>query len=459
MLADNSLPDLPLLRHLPQTAPEPARKIFSEDDLEIWTKSRAYKDLDSFITRCSAAAEENHKKGETESSKGVKAITDWLEHIEGLVEEELDAGLDSKDGLREWLAKVDASATALHHHLIPPSQAVALPELSFHLLSSFGSPIRFDYGTGHELHFVIYLLILRLIGVLEPEDERSMVASVCAGYARLVRKLQKVFKLEAAGKMGVWGLDEHQRLVYQWGASAARGRPIAKPASVLAPPQFQLSQGSSHVFLASILHVDPKARRRAPADATTPSSSSSSLQAEEAPDLLRLYRTFVLHCLPAIQHLRFGPIFSWTSSTTGEALASSADDLDLDSDEVARQALLDSLDKRETSEGTVAPWAIPTLSGVRRPREVLEKLPPSSGRANGSVRAPSSVSGGSPPGGSPPGGGSPPPGGSPPASPESSPGGSPNGSPYPRPYAETSPRLRTASRLSISETFPGEAHA
>ncbi|GAA5881079.1 hypothetical protein JCM1840_002882 [Sporobolomyces johnsonii] len=464
MTTVSPLPVLPRLSHLPQTAPEPARKIFSEGDVEVWKTSRAYEYIDNFITRCSAAAAENDKEGEPESSKAVKALTDWLEHIEGLIDDELDAGLDRKEALREWLAKVDASATALHHHLISPSQAVALPELSAHILSSFGSPVRLDYGTGHELDFVAYLVVLRLIGILKPEDERAIVASVCAGYTRLVRKLQKVFKLDQAGKMGIWGLDEHQRLVYHWGASAARGRPIAKPAALLAPPQFQLSQGTSHVFLASILHVDPKSHPRTPAHATTPSSSSTSLQAEEAPDLLRLYRTFVLHCLPAIQHLRFGPTFAWTGSTTGDPLPSSSDGLDLDADEAARQALLDDLDRRETCEGTVAPWAIPSLSGVRSPRELLEKRASIGiARGNGtSGMASSSIDGGSPPGGSPPGESPPrgsPSGGSELESPASSslrksPVSTPAESPGPRPYGDTSPRLRTASRLSISETFP-----
>lgn len=41
-------------------------------------------------------------------------------------------------------------------------------------------------------------------------------------YLALVRKLQKVFKLEPAGSKGVWGLDDHQHLSYLWGASQLR---------------------------------------------------------------------------------------------------------------------------------------------------------------------------------------------------------------------------------------------
>lgn len=88
--------------------------------------------------------------------------------------------------------------------------------------TSFGSGPRLDYGTGHELSFLCYLLILRLVGVFTEEDEQAMVTRVFVAYIALVRKLQKVFKLEPAGSKGVWGLDDHQHLVYLWGASQLR---------------------------------------------------------------------------------------------------------------------------------------------------------------------------------------------------------------------------------------------
>lgn len=106
--------------------------------------------------------------------------------------------------------------------LLPSPLLPHAPELSHHLLTSFGSPARLDYGTGHELSFLAFLLILRLLGQLTPADEQAIVTRVFVAYFDLVRRLQKRFRLEPAGSKGVWGLDDHQHLSYLWGASQLR---------------------------------------------------------------------------------------------------------------------------------------------------------------------------------------------------------------------------------------------
>lgn len=98
-----------------------------------------------------------------------------------------------------------------------------LSELSFNFVASFGSGPRLDYGTGHELSFVLWLLSLRLVGILSARDDAAVVLRIFTSYLELVRELQKVFKLEPAGSKGVWGLDDHQHLSYLFGASQLVG--------------------------------------------------------------------------------------------------------------------------------------------------------------------------------------------------------------------------------------------
>jgi serine/threonine-protein phosphatase 2A activator len=110
--------------------------------------------------------------------------------------------------------------------IVPIELHPILPELIHHFTTCFGSAPRLDYGTGHELSFLAYLLILRLVGILTEADEQAMVTRVFVAYLDVVRKLQKVYKLEPAGSKGVWGLDDHQHLVYIWGASQLKSEAI-----------------------------------------------------------------------------------------------------------------------------------------------------------------------------------------------------------------------------------------
>ena len=45
-------------------------------------------------------------------------------------------------------------------------------EIKVYLLDSFGNPTRIDYGTGHEMAFVMFLACCFKIGVLDPEKDR-----------------------------------------------------------------------------------------------------------------------------------------------------------------------------------------------------------------------------------------------------------------------------------------------
>ena len=50
----------------------------------------------------------------------------------------------------------------------------ALPEIREYFLDSFGSYIRLDYGTGHELNFVVFLLCLFKLKVYKPDDFKAL---------------------------------------------------------------------------------------------------------------------------------------------------------------------------------------------------------------------------------------------------------------------------------------------
>lgn len=92
---------------------------------------------------------------------------------------------------------------------------------------SFGSNVRLDYGTGHELNFAQILFCLDKIGVLTPENYESAVHEVFNVYIQLMRKIQTVYWLEPAGSQGVWGLDDHHFLPFLFGAAELIGHQVA----------------------------------------------------------------------------------------------------------------------------------------------------------------------------------------------------------------------------------------
>ncbi|BGP17827.1 hypothetical protein JCM10213_008373 [Rhodosporidiobolus nylandii] len=413
----------PTLNQLPPTlttdspSAGPLRKIFDADDMQLWLRSEAYAHIEAFINRLRTASEQEQK----EPSQAIKLVVEFLERCGGWIEEATTSGSPASRGKafidKNWLARVTEASAVLNRDLTSSSQAGCVPELEAHLASSFGSPVRLDYGTGHELAFLCYLLTLRLAGVFTVEDEPAIVKAFSA-YRDLVDKLQKEFKLEPAGKMGVWGLDEHGRLVYHSGASQSRVHASAGSSALLSPPSMTPT-GVAHLYLSSLLHLNSN---------FDPSRTSDSIDG-----LFHLYCSEVLQRLPVVQHLRFGEVLRWVDAKTGERLTSSGDGL---CDE-ERETLTSELDQRERDSGTVAPWALPSLSGVQTPDEVLSRLP--------SPVAASASRPGSPKKSSPP-------------SPRTLASATASGtnSPLPRPHSACGLGQRRMSRLSIAESLDGE---
>ena len=110
--------------------------------------------------------------------------------------------------------------------VLPVELHPAIPYLSPYFMTSFGSFLRMDYGSGHETSFAIFLLCLSLLRFFtsEQDEERQVVLLLFVRYLRLCWRLQDVYSLEPAGSHGVWGLDDYSFLGYIFGSGQLRGR-------------------------------------------------------------------------------------------------------------------------------------------------------------------------------------------------------------------------------------------
>lgn len=228
----------------------PAKRIHTQDDLPLFHASPAYKLITSFLVHlnssvCPVDAATNVVRDPaeyvTEStavtvSPDVQKIITLIHDLEqlissappdtaprrfgnvafrkwhALVKERLGIDGDANPALSAYLPDAVLSATGTG----VPATSEILP----YLISSFGSPERLDYGTGHELSFAAFLCGIWMVGGFEPSrDEKALVLRCFDAYFRLVRRLVKTYSLEPAGSHGVWGLDDHSFLPYIFGSS------------------------------------------------------------------------------------------------------------------------------------------------------------------------------------------------------------------------------------------------
>ena len=196
-------------------------------------------------------------------------------------------------------------------------------ELEGYFINSLGSNTRIDYGTGHELHFLIFLMGLNV----PVSDYCDLVLKVFSGYIRLMRLLQKTYWLEPAGSHGVWGLDDYHFLPFLFGSGQLCGHSNIRPRAVNSSEMVHYLAPKYIYFdsILNILQIKAAASHNNP-DETIFSFSSESQQTNSLrwmspvlddisvvktwekinSGLIKMWRVEVMSKLPIMQHLLFG---------------------------------------------------------------------------------------------------------------------------------------------------------
>ncbi|ORC85133.1 protein phosphatase 2A, regulatory subunit B [Trypanosoma theileri] len=232
-------------------------------------------------------------------------------------------------------------------------------ELAEYIKDAFGNATRIDYGTGHELHFFIVMMICLeecgdAGGTLHAEPtvivplnhpppspvpagskdrisrlRQGMVFDVFGAYMEFMRRLQKHYHLEPAGSHGVWGLDDYHHLPFVFGAAQLIDKDVPLKASgdggagygAILPKHIceeaeVRRHAEDYMYFAQIAWI----RENKVGPFFEHSSMLYNISGVESwrkiyTGMVKMYAAEVLSKFNVVQHLLFGPHLPWPSTT------------------------------------------------------------------------------------------------------------------------------------------------
>lgn len=174
--------------------------------MAIWEKSTAYYDIIGFINAIGQSIQGKKLSAKLEPSAVADSLVDIFGKLNKLVDETPPLDQPQRFGnkaYRDWFAKMQAESMELLSAALPADYHAALVEIQGYFVESFGNATRIDYGTGHELAFIMFLCSLYKIQALTEADSQHVGLKVFNAYLLFVRRLQLTYRMEPAGSHGV----------------------------------------------------------------------------------------------------------------------------------------------------------------------------------------------------------------------------------------------------------------
>lgn len=288
----------------------PRRRILSQADLDIFQKSDAYTDLLRFVEDLNSSIQGSPNSSECHFSEPAQAVVELLESIRSKIDAHpaIDNNLSrfGNPAFRDFYDDVMSSTSDLHRSLDLPEGSDV--ELGGYLTESFGNRTRIDYGSGHELNFLCYLLCLRKLGKFTEGDSKALVLKVFWKYIAVMRSIQATYWLEPAGSHGVWGLDDYHFLPFLFGAGQIVGHRHLRPKSIHEPDLLDM-YGKEYMYLACIQYINSvkTASLRWHSPMLDDISSAKSWEKINQ-GMIKMYKAEVLSKVPIMQHFLFGSL-------------------------------------------------------------------------------------------------------------------------------------------------------
>lgn len=295
------------------------KKILSPSDLPKFLQSDTCKSILSFVkSLCDSirgTSLDASSSSDDASDDGVAEVVRTLKACQDLIDLHPPSKKSQRFGnksFRDWYKAVSDSNFFSSRS----------PELVSYFLASFGNPTRLDFGTGHEAHFLLFMMCLSKLDIVS--SNRNLVSIVFPAYVALSKRLQRTYNLEPAGSHGAWSLDDYHLLPFIFGAAQLDGNSDGIRVKSIRSEDVVDCYRDAYLFFNGVWHARC-AKTGAPFRETCPMLYELSRARCDwnglCSRLLHMFQGEVLGKYPVAQHFLFGKLISasWSSSTTTTA--------------------------------------------------------------------------------------------------------------------------------------------
>ena len=299
----------------------PSKKIVTPEDLALFHTSPCNANLVGFILALQTAVK-SRPHTSTPQTPNCAPVIQLLDTVSRWADEIPPIAQPMRFGNRAFtsfqrLVESDGPAAIQTLLLSKPEGAQFIAneahvELGVYLSQSFGDPIRIDFGTGHELNFLCFLLVLTVLGYFTEADRAAVVHHVFTHYMAVMRKLQRLYNHEPAGSHGVWGLDDYHFLPFLFGAAELCGSGY-RP-DVIHDDSVVNREADNYMYLNCIKFIKEVKRAGHFGEHSPMLNDISGLASWEkvAQGLVKMYQQEVLNKHPVMKHFFFGSIIDFT---------------------------------------------------------------------------------------------------------------------------------------------------